>query len=230
MKRLILIFLSAAVCLPLSATESNSSLTFFGQVAKVDGHNVMHVLKDNTVLFASLAFLHTPVRGEPFFEETNAYLKKTLENQWVMFTVVRYGRNANVKPTLVRLKDQTSLNAEVVRKGMGMVDLATSPPVALIDQAITASDSKVGMWGLDKKLDPLDRHTMVSKAQDFKSFLSDENTTGIKPYVMIDNQKIALPVVCAFKVEYDKIALTAHSATNKGYTILETCDLPTKTN
>lgn len=225
MKTLLLTLLTIII-FGAQANAPQDSITFYGKVLKVDGHNVMHVVRGDRILFVSLAFLNTPIRGEPYFEETNNFLKETLDQEWLMFTIVRYGRNANVKPALVRLKDQTSLNAEVIRKGMGMVDLATKPPPALIDQAITASKAKVGMWGLEKTLDPLDREIMVASGDEIQSFLSKENKTGIKPYVLLKEKKLAMPIFCAMILKYDDIALTAHSARNKGYVVIEDCGDP----
>lgn len=109
---------------------------------------------------------------------------------------------------------------------MGMADLATKPPSAIIDQAITASDSKVGMWALEKTLDPLDRQVMASQKKNMDEFLSEKNTSGIKPYILIDSVMLALPIQCAFQVQHKKFALTAHAARHRGYTVVDNCYPP----
>lgn len=204
--------------------HAENSKTFFGKVLKVDGHQVMHVAYKNEVRFLSLAFLNTPVRGEPFFDESHTYLKSVAEQKWLMFTIVRYGSKANVKPALVRLPDQKSLNAQMVRQGMSMVDLATKPPPALIDQAINASNDKIGLWGKAEKMDPLNREVLFSQRSEFESFLSKNNDTGVKPYILVKATKIAHPIQCGLLQRYDDVALTAHVATRKGYTIQEQCN------
>lgn len=212
------------LCLISLNAYARNTQTFFAKVIDVDGHNVLHLYKDDKIFFSSFAYLNTPVRGEPYFDETNAFIKEKLLDKWHMFTIVTYGKEAIVKPSLVRLKDQTSMNAELVRQGMATVNIATKPPASLIDQAISASNEKVGMWGLDKMMDQLNRSLNYSVKSDLKHFLSEDNKTGIKPYILLKKENVALPIVCAFNTRYDEIALTVHSAKQKGFRVVESCN------
>ena len=210
------------------AHADEPDLQFLGRVLKVDGHNVLTVgdAKGNLRIL-SLAYISTPVRTEPYFEAVNAHLKGYV-GDWFQFTVVSYGRHANVQPVLMRDTKQKSINSMMVKEGLAMVNMATNPPVSLIDQAYAASESKVGLWGQDEKFDPLARNAFGGI--NLKDMLRIEGKNGLVPYVKDPTSMKAFPVLCAFtpRAKSLPIALTAHVAKREGYQIMENCDEFTK--
>lgn len=214
-------FLSAVLLL-LMTTQAVSSTSFYGKVLKVDGHQVLHVGVEGKLHFISIAYLMTPVRGEPYFEEANKYLKDTMEGKWALFTIAGYGKNARVRPALIRKEDDRSLNAALVKQGFSMVNMATKPPSVLTDMAMVASENKVGLWSFDLKLDPLNRKVSALTGKGISDFIQEKGNP-ITPYVLIKADKTARPIACGFIHEYDDTALTKYVALNAGYTIVEKC-------
>lgn len=204
------------------ANQAISSTSFYGKVIKVDGHQVLHVGVQGELTFISLAYLSTPVRGEPYFTEAHKYLKDTLEGKWALFTIAGYGRNARVRPALIRTQDDRSLNAALVKQGFSMVNLASQPPAVLTDMAMVASENKVGMWALDLKLDPLNRKTSAASSKGISGFIQQKDSP-FSPYILINSDKTARPMACGLVRAYDETALTRYVAINRGYKIVDQC-------
>ncbi|MGY0314382.1 hypothetical protein ACV4QK_21150 (plasmid) [Alteromonas macleodii] len=197
--------------------------TFFGKVLDVDGHNVLTVGDSKGHLrFLSLAYISTPVRDEPFFKPVNDHLQTYVGN-WYQFTVVSYGKNARVKPVLMRNHEQKSVNSDLVRKGLAIVNIATNPPPSLIDQGYEASNDKIGLWGEDEQFSTLTRNPFA--AFDLSKMLSTKGKNGLVPYFKVEETKMAYPVGCgiAFPDKKMDIALTAHVARKQGYTVTDDC-------
>lgn len=216
-------WLLPVLCLVPFLTLANQN-TFFGKVLEVDGHNVMTVADGNGELrFLSFAYISTPVRHEPYFTEVNTHLQSFI-GQWYQFTIARYGRNSNVKPVLMRDTQQKSVNADLVKAGLAMVNIATNPPPALIDQGYKASKEKIGLWGQAEKFNPLER--TVFTAFNLKDMLDVKEKHGLVPYMKVESTMTAYPVVCGITVPEKRypIALTAHVARNEGYTVKDNCD------
>ena len=210
--------------LMVSSAVNAKQNTFFGKVLEVDGHNVMTVADGNGDLrFLSLAYISTPVRYEPYFNEVNAYFQ-TFVGNWYQFTIARYGRSALVKPVLMRDMKQKSINANLVQNGLGVVNIATSPPPALIDQGYRASKEKIGLWGQDNKFNPLERTAFT--AFNLKEMLSTKSKNGLVPYFKVKSSMRAYPIACGITVPQKRypIALTAHVARQEGYTVINNCD------
>lgn len=210
------------VLLFIVVNQAFSATSFYGKVIKVDGHQVLHVGVEGKLHFISLAYLMSPVRGEPYFDETHAYLKNAIEGKWALFTIAGYGKNARVRPALVRTEDDRSLNAALVKLGFSMVNQATKPPAVLTDMAMVASQNKVGLWSLDVKLDPLNRKTRSSTGKGISAFIQRKDNP-ITPYILIDADKTARPISCGLIHPFDDTALTKHVALNKGYKIVDKC-------
>jgi endonuclease YncB( thermonuclease family) len=211
-----------AIILLLILSKTHASTSFYGKVIKVDGHQVLHVGVEGKLHFISLAYLMTPVRGEPYFEQSHAYLKDTIEGKWALFTIAGYGKKAHVRPALIRTEDDRSLNAALVKQGYSMVNLATQPPAVLTDMAMVASDNKVGLWALDIKLNPFDRKASSAPGTGISAFIQQKDSP-FTPYVLINADKTARPIACGFIHAYDESALTKYVALNKGYKIIEKC-------
>jgi hypothetical protein len=101
-----------------------------------------------------------------------------------------------------------------------MVNLTTKPPAVLTDMAIVAANNKIGLWSLDAVIDMHNRKVSTSNSRGISSFIK---RTDIAPYILIESDKTARPIACAFMHDYDEIALTKHVALNKGYTLVDTC-------
>ena len=207
-----------AVTQQAESTNSSLATTFYGKVFKVDGHNVMTVGDSlGNLRFLSLAYVSTPVRGEPYFEPVNAYLKE-FEGQWFQFTIASYGRKAKVQPA-----DQTSVNSAMVREGLAAVNMPTNPPASLIDQGMTASKEKKGLWGEDEKFQIVGRR--VGFGVKLTEMLKVEGKRGLVPYAMDSSTMTAYPIACVFLTTQNlDIALTEYVAKRKGYSIAKNCD------
>ena len=91
------IFTFLLFCLGFLVPAHSSDNTFFGKVLEIDGHNVMTVADaEGNLRILSLAYISTPVRGEPYFDTVNEHLQ-TFVGSWYQFTVVTYGKNAYVQ-------------------------------------------------------------------------------------------------------------------------------------
>ena len=197
---------------------------FIGKVIAVDGHNVMTVADaKGNLRILSLAYISTPVRHEPYFEPVNKHLAAYID-KWFQFTVASYGRNAHVQPVLMRDMQQKSINSLMIKSGLAMVNMATNPPPALIDQAYKASSDRIGLWAEERKFNPLER--VAVNAFDLAKMLSPEDKNGLVPYFKDKETMNAYPVVCAMAASGQNmpIALTAHVARKEGYSIKDNCD------
>ena len=226
MNRFLLLFF----CFLSFASHANSSLTFFGKVLKVDGHNVMHVGINGQYRYLTLAYLMTPVKDEPYAQEVNAFMREQLVGEWLMFTRVAYGKEQRVMPVIIRMKDKSAFNMTMLRKGLAVVNLSTNPPVQMIDNQITAKNASIGLWSIPEKFDVYRglKGTYRSKQftqsdQELKDYMMDKENP-IRGFILQADTKKAYELICMLSnTPYDKMAYTIHSVKAQGYTIEEGC-------
>jgi len=203
-----------------------ASNIYFAKVLRVDNHNVLHLVHDGELQAVSLGYINTPIKGEVFHEKVNKYLVDNLLEKWVRVTELTYGRNAIVKPALIRTRGLVLINKEVLEKGLGVPNLATNPPNAIIVASENAHGSKVGLWGkidefkVQRNSQGEDRR--IKEIMDgFTESLVKVKSLGINPYVGDKKTKKAYRLACISTVKNQYIFATQYVAINNGFTLIE---------
>lgn len=218
------------IILALFTFNTLATNMYVAKVLKVDSNNVVHLGHDGVLKLINLAYLVTPVDGEPLHEEVNAYLAGILDGEWVRVTEVSYGRGALVRPSLVRLYDNTMLNTEIIKKGYALPDLGTKPPQAIMHLATEAKESNLGVWSLVKEFAHAryvkEGSTANTLFGDMTAALTRAKENNLQPYLLDSTTMTAYPLKCLMSVENPQMVSTIHVAEHRGYVLNEDC--PTK--
>lgn len=206
---------------------ANGVQTYYAQVVKVDAHNVIHVASNGLYVALSLGYLTTPVEGEVFHQETHTKLTNLILNKWVRVTELTYGRDALVKPALIRSRDGESINSAMITSGHALPNFDTMPPSPLIELASAARESNLGIW---QHIELFERQRFALSATGLSEVFGRYNQgleaarkVGAEPMVLDQGTKKAYPLNCMHKVDNKRFILNQHVAKNRGYLIQEEC-------
>lgn len=222
-----IIVLTMSILVWITADTAFAAQMYYAKVLKVDSNNVIHVGKDGIYSAINLAYLSTPVKGEPLHEQANSYLSERLVGEWVRVTEVSYGGGALVKPSLIRLYDNTMINVEILKEGFALPNLQTNPPNTLLKYANEARQSEKGIW---KHLQEFSRARYKSGGiesgrlfGDMLSTIQNAKANNVKPLILDKKTMLAYPFECLLAVKDPKPASTQYVAEHLGYTLVYHC-------
>lgn len=206
--------------------QSYASNIYFAQVIRIDNHNVIHLLHGGELQAVSLGYISTPVNGEVFHKQANDYLKTTILDKWVRVTELTYGKNALVKPALIRTRGLILVNKEMLAKGLGVPNLATNPPNAIMTVAEKAHTENIGMWGVIEEFkrqrqDTLGGDRIKNIMDGFTASLTKVKKLGIEPYVGDLVSRKAYRFNCFMQIKKPRIFSTQYAAKNNGFELID---------
>lgn len=120
--------------------------SFEGRVVSVEEGDVLRVQRDTSVVTVQLYGIDTPELGQPYGREARHYVADRVLQDTVAVTVKERGKEASLSG-IVKTPDGTSLNADLLRRGLAWWHNRNAPDAAHL-QALEqkAQNANRGVW------------------------------------------------------------------------------------